>query len=151
MTTALKFLLSLHVVTGLLGIIAFAAVGLWLMRQILPLRSLRWASAWGVLFLILSWLSGGYYYATYYGKAVRDVIKKGPYPWAHTIFMEAKEHVFLFLPFLGLVVGVVIFTLGPRLESNPSLKKTLSVLTGILMALGIMITLAGAVISGGVR
>ncbi len=147
----LKLLLSSHVVFGVLGIAAFYAVLLQLLKQKRSIRFLKISSISGVILLVLSWLTGGYYYATYYGKAVRAVIKAGKYSWAHTVFMEAKEHIFLFLPFLAVVVAIVLHTQAYRLETDARLKKQLTWLTGILVVLGIIITLAGAIISGAVR
>ena len=79
------------------------------------------------------------------------MIKAGPYPWAHTVFMEAKEHIFLFLPFLAVVVTLLVWQSAPELSTRPDLKRALTWLTGVLTGLGIIITLAGAVVSGAVR
>ncbi len=152
MTGTLKFLLSAHVILGLLGIILFAAVGLGLLRERLSLKSLRKQSLWGTVFFVLSWLTGGYYYVAYYGKAVRGVIKAGQYPWAHSVFMEAKEHIFLFLPFLALAVVAGLSTLlGEKRDGDAWLRGQLSFVTGVIVVLGILITLSGVVISGAVR
>lgn len=151
MTNTLKLLLSLHVVFGLLGVACFVAVGLWLLKREPKLASLQKASVAGVKLLVASWLTGGYYYATYYGRAVRSVIKSGPYPWAHTFFMEVKEHVFLFLPFLGIAMMVLLVSRGQELQTSPSFKKQVSILSAVIAALGIFVTLAGPVISGAVR
>jgi len=64
-----------------------------------------------ILFLT-SWASGAYYYVIHYGKNVKPIIVAGSYPWAHTFFMEAKEHVFLIIPFLALVLWLVSAGLG---------------------------------------
>ena len=151
MTSLLKFLLASHVVWGLLGVAAFYAVWMGLLRETSPVKFLKASAIWGVIFLVLSWATGGYYYATYYGAAVRSVIRAGQYSWAHSVFMEAKEHVFLFLPFLGIVLAVTLVALGERIDQKPVLKKELAILAGVLSVLGIFITLAGAVISGAVR
>lgn len=151
MTSTLKFLLSAHVVLGILGIACLAAVGLWLLKRELNISALKQASLWSIILLMASWLTGGYYYATYYGKAVRSVIKAGPYPWAHAVFMEAKEHIFLFLPFLALVIAIVLWSRGEDLANSAPLKKQLAILAGVVVILGIFITLGGAVISGAVR
>ena len=151
MTTLLKFLLASHVVLGLLGVAAFYAVWMQLLKQKVSVRFTKISSIWGVIFLVLSWVTGGYYYATYYGVAVRSVIRAGQYPWAHSVFMEAKEHIFLFLPFLGIVLAVTLVALGEKINSKPVLKKELAILAGVLSVLGIFIALAGAVISGAVR
>lgn len=151
MTAIFKFLLVFHVITGVLGVAAFYAVWLSFLRRKFAAKSLRRRSFAGLALLVLSWLSGGYYYATYYGQAVRAVIKGGKYPWAHTVFMEAKEHIFLFLPFLALAAAVIIAKFGDGLESRPMLQKSLAALCGVLVLLGTIVTLSGAVISGAVR
>ncbi len=147
----LKFLLSLHVVLGLLGISCFAATALWLQKKELKILSLKKSSFLAAIFIVLSWISGGYYYYVYYGKNVKEVIKKGDYPWAHTVFMESKEHIFLFLPFLAIALAVIIFTRGESLSTSPNLKKQLTILAVLGLALGIFITLSGAIISGAYR
>ena len=45
----------------------------------------------------------------YYGGAVRRIIKEGDFPWAHLVFMEVKEHAFLLLPFMSLVLTLIFF------------------------------------------
>ncbi|MDP3993985.1 MAG: hypothetical protein Q8P75_03340 [bacterium] len=151
MTTLLKFLLASHVVLGLLGVAAFYAVWMQLLKQKVSVRFTKISSIWGALFLVLSWVTGGYYYATYYGAAVRSVIRAGQYPWAHSVFMEAKEHIFLFLPFLGIVLAIVLVAVGEQINSKPVLKKELAILAGVISVLGIIIILSGAIISGAVR
>lgn len=151
MTVLLKFLLATHVVTGLLAVIVSYATLLGLLKKELPLRALKRNSVSAVIFYLLSWIAGGYYYWDYYGAAVRDGIKGGAYPWAHTIIMEGKEHVFLFLPFLALAIALTIWGYGDRLSVMPALKKELTVLASVAAILGIIITLSGTLISGAVR
>lgn len=151
MTDFLKLLLVSHVVLGLLGVAAFYACWMWLLKAAPPAGLLRKASLKGALFFVLSWFAGGYYYATYYGTAVKDVIKKGQYPWAHSVFMEAKEHIFLFLPFLAITLAVVLAAAADGLEKNRPVKSAAALLAGTIAILGIIITLAGATISGAVR
>ena len=63
----------------------------------------------GVICFILAWITGGVYYLEYYGPEVKPIIKEGPIPWAHSIAMEVKEHVYLFLPFLSFYALFLIF------------------------------------------
>lgn len=146
----MQFNLISHIVFGLLGIISFYAVWTALLKQRLALKFLRLSSLAGLISIFLSWISGGYYYVLYYGEEVKRTIKAGQYPWAHSLFMEAKEHIFLFLPFLAAVVFAVIFFVGERLGLEPKLKRPLIFVTGLLVVLGIVITLSGMVISGAV-
>ena len=151
MSELMKFWLVVHVVLGVLGVAAFYLAWMWLLKERPNASGLRKASLKGTIFLILSWLAGGYYYAAYYGGAVKSAIKAGPNPWAHAVFMEAKEHIFLFLPFLAVVLTVVIFSSGEDLSENRALKSAAAALAGTLAILGIIITLAGTVVSGSVR
>lgn len=151
MSTSLQTLLSMHVLIGLVGVIAFCAVWMNLLKRMPPLRFLRWASFVGFASFFTSWFTGGYYYVIHYGKAVKPLIIKGAYPWAHTLFMEAKEHVFLFLPFLGIAVFAALLVLGERLEAEPNIKRALALLAGVTAILGIIVTVSGVIISGAVR
>ncbi len=151
MTDLQRLNLILHVLLGVFGVIASYAVWLALLKHTVNTMNARSWSLLATLFYILSWLSGGYYYVTYYGQAVRSVIKAGAYPWAHTVFMEWKEHIFLFLPFLALVVFLVLFLAGERVVGDRQLKSQLATLCGVVTALGIFVTLVGVVVSGAVR
>ena len=65
------------------------------------IRRARTAVLLGLVFLFGAWFAGGYYYVEFYGAQVKPYIKEGPFPWAHGVVMETKEHVFLFLPLLA--------------------------------------------------
>lgn len=151
MSTLFKTLLAIHVVLGVVGVIACAGVWMNLLKQKLPVRFLKWSSAVGLVSFIASWVIGGYYYAIYYGKAVKPIIQKGQYAWGHSFFMEAKEHVFLFLPFLAAALFVTILVLGERIETEAPLKRALGWLAGIIVILGALAALSGIIISGAVR
>lgn len=151
MSTFFKTLLALHVIIGMTGVIAFAGVWMNMLKSKLPLKFLVWSSAIGFAAFITSWFTGGYYYAIYYGTAAKPIILKGSYPWAHSFFMEAKEHIFLFLPFLAAALFVAFLFLGERIETEASLKKALTWLAGIIVVLGIIMAFSGVIISGAVR
>jgi len=146
-----KILLVSHVIAGLLAIIASYAVWMGLLKRELSAKFLTRTSWFAAVMIWVSWLAGGYYYWAYYGQSVKTVIIQGRYAWAHSVFMESKEHVFLFLPFLYLVLAIVISGFSDRLTAQPDLKKQLALLAAINAILGIIITLSGVVISGAVR
>lgn len=146
MTPILETALILHVLFGLFGIFFFAAVGLSLLKKKNDFRLLAMESFFGFLSIALAWISGGYYYVTHYGKQVKPVINAGPYPWAHSIFMEWKEHLFLFLPFLSFIVFVAL-ALGSFKKENPWTRE-IAGLTWMIVILGIIMTLSGVLISG---
>lgn len=139
--------LILHVLSGLLGIVSFAAVLLGLMKNA-SLRKLKITSFFGLLAFLVSWFYGGYYYAIYYGDKVKPLIKAGRYSWAHNVIMETKEHIFLFLPFLAAVLFLVIWLAGEDINKEQKLKKGTTALALSIVILGIAITLMGLAISG---
>ncbi|MBI5913555.1 hypothetical protein HY839_03920 [Candidatus Azambacteria bacterium] len=151
MNTFFKTFLAFHVMIGVTGVIAYGAVWMNLLKRMVPLKFITWSSAIGFVAFIVSWFTGGYYYAIYYGKAVKPIIMKGQYPWAHSFFMEAKEHIFLFLPFLAAALFIAILFLGERIETEAPLKRALTWLAGTIVVLGVMMVFSGIIISGAVR
>jgi hypothetical protein len=85
----------------------------------------------------------------YYGKVVKPVITAGEYPWAHAVFMEGKEHVFLILPFMALALTMGLVFL--RKNQNTQLQKALAALAATLVILGLFVALAGVAVSGAAR
>jgi hypothetical protein len=54
----------------------------------------------------LAWLLGGWYYVVFY-HTDKALILKGPYPGAHSFFMETKEHLFFIPLILALYLPLV--------------------------------------------
>src|SRR3989344_1791751 len=152
MTSLLQILLIAHIIFGLLGVVGFYAVWMVLLKRNPTPKFLKLSSLWGLILLVLSWLTGGYYYATFYGASVKPIVKASAYPWAHNLFMEAKEHVFLFMPFLAAVLTLVIWLQHEKLNVEAGgLKKSLVSVAGITTIIGFIVTFAGIIISGAVR
>jgi len=150
MSDTLIFYLVLHIILGSAGIIFLTAYLLSLSKKEPDSKSLKSSSFLAVLSFIGSWIFGGLYYTSYYGKVVKPIILKGQYSWVHTILMETKEHLFLFLPFLTIAL-FVITALGKKgLEKNENLKKSVLRFAFIIVGLGITAALAGYMISGAV-
>ena len=137
-----------HILLGITAIVAFAGLPLLLKGKEFNARALKIYSLLSFLGLLGSWISGGYYYSSYYGKAIKPGIVKSTTPWVHTILMESKEHVFLFLPFLAFVVFILINFCTKELIANAKLKMNLILLCLLIVTLGIIITLSGIAISG---
>lgn len=151
MNTFIIFTLVAHIILGLIAIAALYAVWMGLLKKHISPRFLAWSAWVSAVSFFLSWFSGGYYYVLHYGKAVKPLINAGPYPWAHAIFMEAKEHVFLFLPFCAFVIALAVSLLGSKLEEYGSVRRVLAFLAGVAVLIGIAITLSGVLISGAAR
>lgn len=146
-----KINLILHVLLGVLAVAATYAVWIGLLRREPAWSRLRSWSLVGLLSAVLSWLTGGHYYVTYYGAKVKPIITASAYSWAHTVFTEAKEHIFLFLPFLTLVIMLSVWLVSDQVANSPVLKRALVWLVGVTTVLGVIVTLSGVIISGAVR
>ncbi|MEK7589753.1 MAG: hypothetical protein AAB475_00670 [Patescibacteria group bacterium] len=151
MTQSLSIFLSIHVFIGVTGIIASYATLIWLFKRNIPIRLLKISSLTAFIAYIATWLTGGYYYVLYYGGSVKPIIKSGPTPWAHSIIMEVKEHIFLFLPVLAFVILLVIWLKGNSLEKNKPLRNALALVVSITLLIAVLMALGGIVISGAVR
>ena len=153
MNILLQFLLIGHIIFGLLGIILFYILLMALLKPLNSnkIKSLKKYSFFGFLSFVLSWLFGGHYYVIYYGAFVKPIIKKGAYPWAHSIFMETKEHIFLFLPFAALITVFIFYFLGEELEKKPAIKKAVLLLSSVIVIIGTIVALMGITVSGAVR
>ena len=96
-----------HPTTGALAI--FCAI--WFMVEVLNAsernrgrtRLVALSSMW---LMITTYITGGYWYVVYYA-ADKAVILKGAWPFAHTFFMEAKEHAFFITLILSMLLAVV--------------------------------------------
>ena len=151
MTQTLATLLIAHVILGLIGIGALWALLMALLKKMPSIRFLRASSLVAVIGFILSWISGGYYYVMYYGGPVKAAIKAGPNPWAHAFFMEAKEHVFLLLPFISIALACAFFFGGERIVGDDKKRRILFAIALIAALIGVVSTLSGVIISWSVR
>lgn len=146
-----QIVLVSHVLLGVVGVIALYAVWMGILKKKPPITFLRYTSIFAFFSIIFSWFSGGYYYVLYYGDAVKPIIKEGAFPWAHLIFTETKEHIFLVLPFVSLVLALVFVFMDTHIANDPKLKRSIAWLAGVATIIGVFITLAGIVISGGAQ
>lgn len=151
MTTLLQFSLAAHVILGVVGVAALYLVLLHALKKDPSLPMLKWASLMSFLAIVASWVSGGYYYVVYYGEKVKPIIVGGAYPWAHKVMTETKEHIFLFLPFAALALAVLFWFSGELVKSDEKVRRGAVFLASAATTIGIIITLAGIIISGAVR
>jgi hypothetical protein len=115
------------------------------------IRRAKHAVLLGLVFLFAAWLAGGFYYVEFYGAAVKPLIKSGPFPWAHKVVMETKEHVFLFLPFLGLLAYGIIGRLGSRMADDRRARVAALYATGSVAVIAASMALFGFLVSSGFR
>lgn len=145
-------LIGLHAGLGELGGFLF----LWVFVELLNpterrLKRAQTVALFGTIFLLLSWLVGGYYYVTVYGSLVKPVIKEGPFPWAHGVVTETKEHVFLFLPLLSITAYGLIARYRFVLIANKKLRVALLTLVGLVVLITLAMAAMGFIMSSGFR
>ena len=108
-----KSLALLHSISG--GLAALVLV--WVILEVRypidrSLARVRVASYLAAFFVTAGcWMAGGYNYLTVYGSQVKPVILTGPHPWVHEIVMEAKEHIFVFLPIITFALSFTLSAL----------------------------------------
>jgi hypothetical protein len=145
-------LIGLHAGLGELGALAF----LWVLVELFnansaSIKRATRAALIGVVGLLLSWFVGGYYYLSHYQSDVKAVIKGGPQPWAHSIITETKEHVFFFLPFLGILVWGILKKYGDTLMQDRNTARSVMLLSGLIVLLAFSMAGMGYLISSGMR
>lgn len=145
-------LIGIHAALGEIGIFAF----LWVFVELLNptktrIQRAKIVAMVGLIFIVFSWFAGGYYYVEHYGPEVKPMIKEGPAPWAHKIFTETKEHVFLFLPFLAALTIGLIHHYKDRLITNKDAKNAVLWSSGLIVLIGLAMAFMGYMISTGAR
>jgi len=140
----------IHATIGGVGLIAF----LWVLIELLDptetrIRRAKAAAVIGLSCLFISWVTGGYYYVNVYGSDIKPIIKAGDLKWVHSVVMETKEHVFLFLPLLAILTTSLIFRFGVELVGNRNINQFIILLSGLICLLGFLIAGMGEIISWG--
>jgi hypothetical protein len=144
-----EIILMLHPTFGVLGILA----AVWIFVEVLNtsqqnLTRIKLASSVLATLMWLSFLIGGYWYVTYYG-ADKAIIKAGPWPFAHSFFMETKEHLFFTLLLLSSYVPIAAS--GKHLLVDTSARNLMLLLTGLVVLLGLAMEGSGATVGLGVK
>ncbi|MDP1688560.1 MAG: hypothetical protein Q8L47_00280 [bacterium] len=149
----MNLLIGIHAALGELGALAFVWVAVELINPTEGrIRRAKIIALIGVIAFFISWVAGGYYYLTNYQAIVKALIKEGPIPWAHTIVTETKEHVFIFLPFMAIVVWGVLKQYGNDLiDSKKSLAKAIMILAAFIALFAFAMAGMGYLISSGAR
>jgi len=142
---------GLHAGLGEIGALAF----LWVFVELLDPNVRRVARAKtaalaGTISLFLAWIIGGYYYLTTYNDVVKPIIKDGPMSWSHNVMMETKEHIFLFLPFLAILVLGLINARSASLAEGKKIKSILA-LSLLVFLIALAMAAFGYLISTGFR
>ena len=145
-------LILIHAICAEIGLFAF----LWVLVEMLNPTQTRisraqTAALTGFAFLFFAWLIGGFYYVEVYGLHIKPLIKASDAKWAHSIVMEIKEHIFLFLPILASLVTALLYKYESEFIENRDARLSVVLLAGLIFLMGFTIAGMGAIISSAYR
>ncbi len=143
-----EIILMIHVLFGVACVLA----SVWVFVDALNaseanLQRLRWVSRAAAIFMWLSFLVGGYWYVVFY-PADKTIVLKGPWPFAHSYFMETKEHLVILLLLLATYLPIAA---SNPLAANRDARRLVLWLAALIPLLGLLIEGHGAVIALGVK
>jgi hypothetical protein len=146
--SASDLLLLMHASFGVTGCLA----ALWVFVETLHAPQsnagrIRLAALATAVCMAAAWICGGYWYIHFYPPE-KTLILNGPWPFAHNIFMETKEHLFFITAILALLLPIAAREHLP--SSAPARKLVLSV-AALIVITGLAVEGAGAVIDHGVK
>ena len=143
-----EIILLIHVLFGV-GCILTAV---WVFVDVLHaketnLNRIRWLSRTSAIFMWLAFAIGGYWYVVFY-PADKAIILQGPWPFAHSYFMETKEHLVIILLLLATYLPIAA---SNNLAANQEARRLVLWVAALIPLLGLMIEGHGAIISMGVK
>jgi hypothetical protein len=141
--TMTQVILMTHVLFGMLCIIA----SVWVFVDVLNANDanqgrIKTMSIAVAVFMWLTYLIGGYWYVVFYG-GDKAIILKGPWPFAHSFFMEMKEHVVIML--------LLPIVASNNVAINKAARKVTLWVVGLIVLIGMAMDGAGAIIGIGVK
>jgi len=99
------------------------------------------------IFMVAAWILGGYWYLHFY-PVERAIILHGPWPFAHNVFMETKEHLFLMTLILSFYLPIAAWD---KLASSAAARRMVLCIAALIALSGLAIEGSGAVIDHGVK
>ena len=143
-----EIILMSHVLFGVGCLVA----AIWLFVDVLNanegnlarIRKLSWGAAG---FMWLAFLVGGYWYVTAY-KTDKAIILKGPWPFAHNMVMETKEHLVIMLL---LLVTYLPIAASNNLVASRDARRLMLWVTATTALLALAMDGEGAIIAMGVK
>ena len=146
--SASDVILLAHAGFGVTGCLA----ALWVFLEALNAQPgnagrIRAAALVTALSMAAAWICGGYWYVHFY-PAEKALILQGPWPFAHNLVMETKEHLFLITGMLAFLLPV---TTREKLFSNAAARKLVLSVAALIVVTGLAVEGAGAVIEHGAK
>jgi len=141
-------ILLAHAACGVSGCLA----AVWVFVEVLNARAenaarIQSAAIVTAFCMAGAWICGGYWYIKFYPPE-KAIILAGPWPLAHNLFMETKEHLFFVTAILALLLPIAT---RERLYSNSEARKLVLSIAGLIAITGMAVEGAGAVIDHGVK
>jgi hypothetical protein len=148
MPYANELILMIHPALGVLAILAT----LWVLVEVINVGEsnvarIRYLSLTSAILVWLTYIVGGYWYVTQYA-ADKAIILAGPWPVAHSVGMEAKEHVFLMLLLLATLLPIVAYS---SLLTQRGVQRMMIWISALIVVTGLSMEGAGAFISMGAK
>jgi len=146
--TASDVILLGHASFGVAGCLA----ALWVFVEALSARPensgrMRSGALLTAICITAAWICGGYWYLHFYPQE-KALILAGPWPFAHNIFMETKEHLFFATALLALLLPIAT---RENLYQNTAARKLVLSIAALTAITGLAMEGAGAVIDHGVK
>ncbi len=140
--------LLIHPTFGVLGMLA----ALWVFVEALNasennIDRMRMAAKLSTVFIWLAYFTAGYFYVLYYG-GDKALIKAGPWPFAHGLFMESKEHLFFIVLLLATFLPIATQS---KVYANKSARNLVLWSSAFVVLAAMAMEGAGAIIGMGVK
>ena len=143
-----ELILMAHVLFGVACILS----ALWVFVEVLHaseanqarIRKICWAAA---VFMWIAFCIAGYWYVVFY-KVDKAIILKGPWRFAHSFFMETKEHLVILLLLLCTYLPIAA---SNNLAMNKDARRVVLWVSGMTALLGLFMEGEGAIIAMGVK
>ena len=146
--TSSDIILLAHAGFGVTGCLA----ALWVFVETLNAGAenasrIRIAAMVAAVAMAAAWLCGGYWYIHFY-PVEKALILKGPWPFAHNVFMETKEHLFFVTAVLAFLLPI-----GTRenLYANSAARRLVLAASALVAITGLAVEGAGALIDHGAK
>jgi hypothetical protein len=141
-------ILLAHATFGVLGTLS----AVWVFVEALNARQenadrTRKAALFVAASMFVAWMLGGYWYLHFYS-ADKVMILKGPWPFAHNIFMETKEHLFFLTLILSFYLPIAAWE---KLWANSNARKMVLCVSMLVVLTGMAIEGSGAIINHGAK
>lgn len=142
--TSSDWLLWAHARLGMLGVLS----AVWVFVEALNAREenarrTRKAALVVAVCMFVAWLVGGYWYMHFY-PADKAIISGGPWPFAHSVFMETKASLFFITLILSFYLPIAA---RDKLCENSAARKMVLWVAMLIVLTGLASAGSGAIIS----